>query len=214
MSEDIVVRGRNELSVLRKIVKEKPGFKQNGNAENTSLWYLPKSSAGPMTSLGEVVVKGSVSLDRIIDVITNLSTKGQWDPEYLRGCEISRRTIDSNTWVRTAWTASKGKSSVAGRDFVVNSLSHKMSENSWSMVSWSVEGSECPAEYLPKVPSPGHVRAKVFLAGFHAEKTNEGDWKISLANQVDIGISSWLADPVLMKNPAILNRIKVVLENS
>lgn len=212
--DDVETTGRASLAVFFAIIHEKHDFRPNGTIGATSLWFRPKSAGKPLISLGEVTVRGSVSLDRIEDTVTNLSRKAEWDADFWGGREIYRKNVDDDTWIRMVWTASKPKGSVAGRDFVLHSYI-KTTQSSWCIVSWSVEEADCPSDYLPKVASSDHVRAKLFLGGVHAARMPGNDWRITMVNQAEIvGISSWLSDPALMKSPSILNSIKRVLELS
>ena len=212
--DDVETTGRASLADFSTFIEGKDDFRPNGTVGATSLWFRPKTAGKPIISLGEVTVRGSVSLERIVNTVTDLSRKGEWDAEFWGGREIYRRNVDDDTWIRMAWTASKPKGSVAGRDFVLHSYVKK-TQSSWCIVSWSVEAVDCPPEYLPKVASADHVRAKLYLGGIHAARTPGNDWKISLVNQAEIvGISSWLTEPVLMKSPSILNSLKRVLELS
>jgi len=212
---EIEADGRERMNIFEELITNKKGFKPNGNVESTSLWYLPRTGPGkPLISLGEVDVRGTVQLDLMIELITNVSTRGQWDPELLKSCEVCRKDLDPATWVRIAWTAMKAKPKAAGRDFVFNSFSRKENNERWSIVSWSSDEEMCPPEFLPKVASSEHVRGKLILGGVSVSRCSDGNWRITYMNQVEIGIPSWLSDPILMKNPAILNNLKRLLENS
>ena len=210
---ELEARGRSTSRVFKSLVDDKTGLIANGSVGETSLWYVPRSVGGmPMISVGQTVVDGSVSLDRISDVVMDLSKKGEWDPEFLMGKEISRTQIDDSTLIRTCWSACKSKPGIAGRDFVYHAFNERTAD-SWIVASWSVDIDECPPDYAPKVASAVHVRGKLFLGGFFVRRNADKNWLISYVNQVDIGVSNWLSEPVLKKNPQLLNRLKAVLEN-
>lgn len=208
---ELEARGRSTVRLFKSLVEDKTGLVANGSVGDTSLWFAPRSVGGmPLIAVGEVRVSASVSLDRISAIIMELSTKADWDPEFLMGKEISRSQIDESTWIRTCWAACKSKPAIAGRDFVYHAFNER-TESSWVVASWSVDIDECPPDFAPKVASAVHVRGKVFLGGFFVRK-DDNSWLISYANQVDVGISSWLSEPVLKKNPQLLNKLKFVLE--
>ena len=210
---NIEAQGRMSSRLFRSIVHDKAGFRSNGTLGSVSLWYSPKTVAGlPMISLGEIEVNGSVSLDSIINRIMNLERKGDWDPEFLMAKEISVHEIDEKCRVRTCWSACKSKPGIAGRDFVYHAFSSREDET-WLVTSWSADIDEVHPDFAPKVQSAVHVRAKLILGGFFVRRSESGGpWLISYINQVELGLSSWLTEPVLKKNPQLLNNLKAVLE--
>lgn len=204
--------GRLSVTLLQSIALDKTCFRDNGKADEVSLWFCPKSVAGmPMITLGEISMSGSIPLQLIITRIMDLSRKTDWDPEFLTAKEISSAELDDNTRLRTCWSATKPKPGVAGRDFVYHAFTVAGSD-SWTVASWSADIDEVPPDFAPKIPSPGHVRARLFLGGFFVQRSPTGDWLVSYVNQVEIGISSYLSDPVLKRNPGLLNNLKSVLE--
>ena len=213
MLANIEAHGRNTSRLFKSIVSDKAGFRVNGKVGEVSLWFSPKTvGALPLISLGETELNGSIALDSIIDRVMDLSRKSEWDPELLTAKEISLRQVDDDCRIRTCWSACKSKPGIAGRDFVYHAFSCRGAEE-WLVASWSADIDEVPPEYAPKEPSAVHVRAKLVLGGFYVRRCVSGQWLVSYINQVELGLSSWLTDPVLKKNPAVLlNNLKSVLE--
>ena len=209
----VEAHGRLSATLLQSIAVDKTGFRANGKVDAVSLWFSPRSVAGmPMITLGEICMNGEIPLDKIISRIMDLSHKTDWDPELLTAEEISNTQLDENVFLRTCWSACRHKPGIAGRDFVYHAFS-VLDKDSWTVASWSADIDEVPPNYAPKVHSSSHVRAKLFLGGFHVRRCeSSGDWLVSYVNQVEVGISIWLSDPVLKRNPSLLNNLKSVLE--
>lgn len=205
----IIDVGQRKLSLLRNAVLVRSGFLPSGTVEATRLWYLPKSSSGPMISLGEVDISGFFDSAFVLRVISDFSRRVEWDPEFLEGEQIQLTEITDRVMVRTCWAACKPRPSAAGRDFVYYVFTD-IDEHRSTLVSWSVPAQDVPSGYAPKVRNPANVRGNLLLGGFNVERTETG-LRLSYINQVEIGVSPWLSEPVLRKAPRLLNSLKAAI---
>jgi hypothetical protein len=203
--------GRSSVLLFKSLVSEKFGLRSNGTIGDVKLWFAPRTVGGmPLISIGEIELRGDIPLSIIRERIMDFSRKSEWDPEFLTAKEIRSTEIDDSTRIRTCWSACKSKPGIAGRDFVYHAFS-VLDSDSWIVVSWSADLDETPKEFAPKVESAVHVRAKLILGGFYVRKKAD-KWLMSYVNQAEIGLSSWLTDPVLKKNPCLLNNLKSIVE--
>jgi hypothetical protein len=209
---ELEAHGRITVSLFKSLVEDKIGLRTNGSVGNAKLWFAPRTVGGmPLVSVGEIIIDGKLPLGEIRNRIMDLPRKGDWDPEFLVAKEIKMSFIDESTKLRTCWSACKSKPGIAGRDFVYHAFS-VLEQDSWIVACWSADIDEVPVNYRPKAQSAVHVRAKLILGGFYVRRNLDSQWLVSYVNQVDLGLSSWLTDPALKKNPSLLNNLKTVLE--
>lgn len=210
---DCVMTGKSNIELFRKMIESKTGFTKNGTIGRTDLWFLPRSSTGvPMIVMGEITIPATISIDRIRSYIMDLETKSQWDPEFLMGKQIETTLLtDQTSRISKCWSACRSKPGISGRDFVYNAYS-ELADDKWTVVCWSADLDEIPFGYLAKQASSVHVRAILILGGFYVRRENDMH-RITYVNQVELGLSSWLSDPVLKKGPALLNALAQQLDS-
>ena len=207
MLPDIIQKGRENMDLMIDMMVNKPGFVANGKIGDASLWYINRTSTGlPPIALGEIFLlfEDTVSLGQII---MDLENKGKWDSEFLMGEVICKYSTSDILIYRKTWAAMKPKSGVSGRDFVYHTLS-RSTPDSFCVVSWSADDLDIPSEYKPKCKAVNHVRARIILAGFLVRKTSPTTMTVNFWNQVDVGITSWLSDPVVKRTPQVLNGLQ------
>ena len=204
---DLVMTGKSNIELFRNMIASKTGFTKNGKIGRTDLWYLPRSSTGvSMIVIGEILIPATISIDRIRSYVIDLETKSKWDPEFLMGKQIESTLLsDQTSRISKCWGACRSKPGISGRDFVYNAYS-ELSDDEWTVVCWSADLDEIPLGYLAKKASSVHVRATLILGGFYVRRENDMH-RITYVNQVELGLPTWLSDPVLKKRPALLNAL-------
>jgi hypothetical protein len=182
----------------------KSGFVSNGKIADASLWYINRTSTGlPPIALGEISFAFN-DAQSLGNTIMDLENKGKWDAEFLMGEVICKYSTSDDLTYRKTWAAMKPKAGVSGRDFVYHTLT-RFTPNSFCVVSWSADDLDIPSEYKSKCKAPNHVRARIILAGFLVRQISPETVTVNYLNQVDVGITSWLSDPVVKKTPQVLN---------
>lgn len=208
---DVIQKSRENMDLMVDIMVNKSGFVQNGKIADTSLWYINRTSTGlPPIVLGEISVSYT-DIDSIGVILMDIDNKAKWDSEFLMGEVICKYRVSEELMYRKTWAAMKPKAGVAGRDFVYHTLT-RTTPDSFCVVSWSADDLDIPADYKPKTKSSSHVRGRIILAGFLVRKEPaNNNVTINYLNHVDVGISSWLSDPVVKKTPQVLNGLKKYL---
>ena len=206
-------QGQRCLKLLKRMITEKVGFLSSGSVGETKLMYLPRSSScDVMVTMGEIDVQSTIPHVDMSNYILNLDSRSIWDPQYLMGQQVGNvYTVNNNLNLRKVWLAFKSAPRMAGRDFLNYTMQENDSETAW-IVSWGVPKEEIPDEFLPGKKSPPHVRGTLRLGGFRLQRLTPTCIQITFINQADIGVSAWLSEPALRKNPKFLNGLKTFLE--
>ena len=207
---EVVQKSRENMDLMVDMMVNKAGFVPNGKIADTNLWYINRTSTGlPPIALGELSLAYS-DVESLGRILMDLDNKSKWDSEFLTGEVICKYPVSEELVYRKTWAAMKPKSGIAGRDFVYHTLT-KTTPDSFCVVSWSADDLDIPTEYKPKTKSQSHVRARIILAGFLVRRISPDKIQINYLNHVDVGISSWLSDPVVKKTPQVLNGLQKYL---